>query len=189
MTNDEPILQSQSKGTVPLEDLDQIMPLLYDELRRIAGYLFRGEGGGHALQATEIVHEAYMALAGRQPGIWQDRAHFLAYASQVMRRVLVGHARENKRIKRGAGHFLITLADGAELDPGMSVDVLALDEALGRLALLDKRKVQLVELRYFCGMTLDEASDLLKISRVTAVREWRKARAWLFHELGGEQGL
>ncbi|MDJ0838814.1 MAG: sigma-70 family RNA polymerase sigma factor [Acidobacteriota bacterium] len=163
--------------------LENLMALVYDELRRIARGFLVSERDGHTLQATAVVHEAYMAISKANAVAWENPAHFFHSIAQTMRRILVDYARGRNREKRGNGQRPVTLSD--DLDGGIQkcIDVIALDEALGRLSKIDARKAHLVELRFFAGMNLDETADCLGISRMTVHREWRRARAWLYREL------
>lgn len=162
----------------------ELLPLIYDELRRRAAAYLRRERPGHTLQPTALVHEAYLKLLGQRNGDWNDRQHFFAVASQIMRRILVDHARNRHRRKRGGP------AEELPLDEAMlaasdaaNIDLIALDEALARLARLDPRQEKLVELRYFGGLSLEKAAETLNISRATAARDWQIAKAWLHREL------
>jgi RNA polymerase sigma factor (TIGR02999 family) len=163
--------------------------LVYAELRRQAGLVLRREGEGHTLQPTALVHEAWLRLGDQHAAHWESRTQFFAIAAQMMRRVLVDHARTRRALKRGAGAVQISLGDadraaaqrgGAALD---AVDVLALDEALERLAALDPQKARLVDLRFFAGLSIPEAAAALGISPATVGREWAVARMWLRREL------
>jgi RNA polymerase sigma-70 factor (ECF subfamily) len=161
-----------------------LVPLVYAELRRQAARALRREGEGHTLQATALVHEAWLRLDGQHDARWESRTQFLAVAAQMMRRVLVDHARARRALKRGGAGTLVTLGDAnhAVATPD-DVDVLALDEALARLAAIDPRKAKLVELRYFAGMSIPEAATALGVSLATVGREWAVARMWLRREL------
>jgi RNA polymerase sigma factor (TIGR02999 family) len=166
----------------------ELLPLVYDELRRIALGLGRRERSGHTLQATALVHEAYLQLFGRKglqlSGIeWRDRRHFLACAARLMRHILVDHARRRNALKRGGDVVRVALDDDLDGAEGLSPLVVAVDDALRTLEELDPRATRVVELRFFAGLTLEEAADTLGVSRKTVVREWRKARAWLAAEL------
>jgi RNA polymerase sigma factor (TIGR02999 family) len=162
---------------------DALVPLVYAELRRQAALALRREDEGHTLQPTALVHEAWLRLAGQRNGRWQSRTQFLAVAAQMMRRVLVDHARTRRALKRDGG-VQVTLADAEHAAaPSDQVDVLALDEALERLAILDTRKARLVELRYFAGLSIPEAAAALGVSQATVIREWAIARMWLRREL------
>ena len=166
--------------------LDELLPLVYDELRRQARRYMRAQPAGHTLQTTALVHEAYLRLVGQSHVDWQSRAHFLGVASKAMRSILVDHARARSAAKRGGAAHAVTLDEaGGVADAGSrrGVDVLALDEALARLAELDSRKSQLVELRYFGGLGIEEAAAVLGVSPATVKREWTTARAWLRREL------
>jgi len=163
----------------------QLLPLVYDELRRLAAQRLAGEGAGHTLQATALVHEAYLKLVGpnaQQP--WNGRIHFFAAAAEAMRRILIDHARRKHRARRGGGMKRVELDDIDEIEMvaerGEADKLLALDEALTRLAAADPRKAELVRLRYFAGLTLEQAAELLGISRATAARHWAFVRAWLY---------
>ncbi|MDQ2665473.1 MAG: sigma-70 family RNA polymerase sigma factor [Gemmatimonadota bacterium] len=163
---------------------DALVPLVYEELRRQAHRALRREGEGHTLQATALVHEAWLRLDGQHDARWESRSQFLAVAAQMMRRVLVDHARTRRAQKRGGGEVQVSLshANNAVAAPD-AVDVLALDDALSRLAIIDPRKARLVELRYFAGMSIPEAAESLGISLATVGREWAVARMWLRREL------
>jgi RNA polymerase sigma factor (TIGR02999 family) len=164
--------------------LDELLPLVYEELRRQARRYMRAQPAGHTLQTTALVHEAYLRLVGQSSVEWQGRAHFFGVAAKAMRSVLVDHARARGAAKRGGSVRAITLDDaGGVAGPQASVDVLALDEALGRLTELDPRKSRLVELRYFGGLGIEEAAAVLGVSPATVKRDWTTARAWLRREL------
>ena len=163
-----------------------LVPLVYDELRRQARRALRREGEGHTLQATALVHEAWLRLDGQHDAGWESRSQFLAVAAQTMRRVLVDHARARHAAKRGGGDVQITLGDAnAAAETPDAMDVLALDDALARLAEMDPRKARLVELRYFAGLSIPEAAAAIGVSQATVIREWAVARMWLRRELGG----
>ena len=165
---------------------DQLIPLIYDELRRIAGAQMGRERRGHTLQATAIVNEAYMRLAGEQEIEWQSRAHFFAIAAKTMRRVLLEYARRHRAGKRG-GERARKVEMGAELliaDDRLE-DVVAIDEVLGRLSEMDPDQGRIVELRFFAGLNVDETAEVMGISPSTVKREWRLAKAWLDRELAG----
>jgi RNA polymerase sigma factor (TIGR02999 family) len=162
--------------------LEVLLPLVYAELRRIAARQLRRERDGHTLQPTALVHEAYLRLVAQRTVDWQDRAHFYGVAAQVMRRILVDHARREGAKKRNAGAPPIALDEAAAAVD--QVPVLMLDHALRRLEKVDPGLAQIVELRAFGGLTIDEAAHVLKVSPATAKREWRTARAWLTNELG-----
>ena len=160
-----------------------LLPLVYAELRRIAGRQLRRERDGHTLQPTALVHEAYLRLVAQRSVDWQGRAHFYGVAAQVMRRILVDHARRQAATKRGNGAHRVPLEEAAETTAVNQVPVLMLDHALGRLERLDPGLAQIVELRAFGGLTIDEAAHVLNVSPTTAKREWRTAKAWLTNEL------
>lgn len=165
------------------------MPLVYDELRRVARRHLNQERDGHSLQTSDLVNEAYLKLVNQQEVDWQNRAHFFAVSANIMRHLLVDHARTRGRAKRG-GH-VIHIALNEELAPQpvaeheRKMDLLALDEALNRLAEFDQRKSRIVELRYFGGLSYEETAVVLGVSEITIKRDWLKARAWLFRALGG----
>jgi len=164
--------------------LDKLMPLAYQELRRLAHRYVRREGPGQTLETTSLVHEAYLRLAERDQVKWENRAHFFAVCCQVMRTLLVDRARARRTAKRGGGSMNQVDADKiAAVGQGRDEQILALDEALNRLAALDPRKGRIVEMRYFGGMSVEETSDVLGVSAITVKREWLKARAWLNREL------
>jgi RNA polymerase sigma factor (TIGR02999 family) len=165
------------------EALDRLLPLVYDELRGIARQYLRHERAGHTLQPTALAHEAYLKLVDQQRVRWQNRAHFFAVAAQLIRRILVDHARSHGAAKRGGGVPAATLE--AVLQPSMKRDlnVVALDDTLARLAALDARQARLVELRFFGGLNVEETAEVLGVSSATVKREWRTAKAWLHREL------
>jgi RNA polymerase sigma-70 factor (ECF subfamily) len=169
--------------------LERLTPIVYDELHRLARRYMRRERPGHSLQTTALVHEAYMRLVDYKRMQWQDRAHFFSVSAQLMRRILVERARR-RNLKRGGGAPHVSLEDAVALGDGnRTVDpggnLVALDDALNALALLDPRKVQVVEMRFFGGLTLEETAEVLKVSSVTVRRDLRTAKAWLFRELTG----
>ena len=169
---------------------DSLVRLVYAELRRQAQLTLRRENEGHTLQATALVHEAWLRLAGQQDTRWESRTQFFAIAAQMMRRVLLDHARSRQALKRGGGAVQVSLGDadapGAALSETSAldaVDVIALDDALTRLAAMDPQKARLVELRYFVGLSIPEAAAALGVSQATVIREWAIARMWLRREL------
>jgi RNA polymerase sigma factor (TIGR02999 family) len=164
--------------------LEQLLPLVYSELRRIAARQLRGERANHTLQPTALVHEVYLRLVDQRQVDWQDRAHFLGVAAQTMRRILVDHARRHGARKRGDGVQCVCIDDAKDLAAAQELPLLALDHALGRLAAVDPELARIVELRAFGGLTIDEAAHVLKVSPSTAKRDWRTAKAWLNRELG-----
>lgn len=166
------------------EAANRLLPLVYDQLHRQAARYLRREDQDHTLQTTALIHEAYLKLVDQRDVEWQNRAHFFAVAAQAMRRILVDHARTKKREKRGGGGEKLPLESALEVGVDeRSLDLLALDEALNRLAQFDERQVRVVELRFFSGLSLEETAEALNISRATAAREWNVARAWLHREL------
>jgi RNA polymerase sigma factor (TIGR02999 family) len=165
---------------------DALLPLVYHELRRVARQHLRHERPGHTLQPTALVHEAYMKLVDLRRLRWQGRAHFFAVAARLMRRILVDHARGRAAAKRGGGRRMIALQGLGEASPEPELDVVALDEALARLAALDPRQERIVELRFFAGLDVEETARVLGISPATVKREWRTAKAWLYRELRRE---
>jgi RNA polymerase sigma-70 factor (ECF subfamily) len=163
---------------------EALVPLVYTELRRQARRALRRERQGHTLQATALVHEAWLRLDDQHDARWESRSHFLAVAALTMRRVLVDHERTRRALKRGGGGTQVTLSEAEQaVAPSDGVDVLALDDALARLAILDPRKARLVELRYFAGLSMPEAAAALGISQATVGREWAVSRMWLRREL------
>lgn len=167
-----------------VHSLDEVVPLVYDELRRLARRYLRGERCNHTLQPTALVNEAYLCLA-RQDGVaWQNRTHFLAIAARTMRHVLVDHARERAALKRGGDRKRVTLHSWVRVQE-RDVDVTALDEALARLDAFDPRGCRVVELRYFGGLTIEETAEVLSVSPATVKRHWTVAKAWLYRELSG----
>jgi RNA polymerase sigma factor (TIGR02999 family) len=163
--------------------LEELMPLVYDELRRLAKFYMRGQSPGHTLQTTALVNEAYLRLVDSSRVNWQNRTHFYAMAAQLMRRVLVDFARSKNSLKRGGEQIQITLDERIETPFEKETDLVALDEALENLAELNLRQSQIVELRYFGGLSEEEIAETLKISVRTVRRDWSLARAWLYREL------
>jgi RNA polymerase sigma factor (TIGR02999 family) len=163
--------------------LDRLMPLVYQELRRLARQYMRSESPDHSLQATILVNEAYIRLVDQQRVNWKNRAHFFGAAAQIIRRVLVEHARGRGRLKRGGDALRVTLDE--EIGPRSEVqwDLIALDDALNQLAKLDPQQERVVELRYFTGLSIEETAEALGISPATVKRDWATARAWLFREM------
>jgi RNA polymerase sigma factor (TIGR02999 family) len=179
-------------GSGDAQASDSLVRLVYAELRRQARLALRREGAGHTLQPTALVHEAWLRLGDQHEARWESRTQFFAIAAQTMRRVLLDHARMRQAIKRGGGAVQVTLggadraSSGAGRDEASSldaVDVIALDDALARLALIDPQKARLVDLRYFAGLSIPEAAEVLGISTATVTREWAVARMWLRREL------
>lgn len=164
--------------------LDSLTGYIYADLRRRASAYLRGERPGHTLQTTGLAHEAFIKLVGKQDIEWADRNHFFAIAAQSMRRILVDHARTRRREKRGGEHATLPLAEAHNVHIApTSIDLVALDSALAELSEFDPRQAQIVELKYFGGMTLDETAEILGISRETVKRDWQIARAWLRQRL------
>jgi RNA polymerase sigma factor (TIGR02999 family) len=162
------------------------MPLVYDELRRLANHYLRRERSDHTLQSTALVHEAYMRLAGGSAPQWQNRAHFFGIAARLMRQILVEHARGHDAEKRGGHALTLTLDDAVAPLQQTNVDVIALDKALADLSKLDAQQSRIVELRFFAGLTIEDTSEVLGISPATVKRDWVTARAWLFRAMTGE---
>lgn len=166
------------------EALERLLPLVYEDLRRQATRYMRRESPGHALQPTALVHETYLRLVDQQRVKWRNRAHFYGVAAGMMRRILIDEARARHAQKRGEGWEQVTLSDVAEPEAGApGIDILALQDALERLAVFDPRKERIVELRYFGGLTIEEAAEVLGLSEATVVREWTIAKAWLRADL------
>ena len=183
------LLRSWSDGDQ--NALERLTPIVYDELHRLARRYMKGERPGHSLQTTALVNEAYMRLVDYKRMQWQNRAHFFAVSAQLMRRILVEHARRHN-LKRGGGVPHVSLEEAAVVggdratDPGSQL--VALDDALNALARFDARKAQVVEMRFFGGLSVEETAEVLKVSPVTAMRDWNTAKAWLYRELTGGTG-
>lgn len=178
------LLQEWSDGR--REALDAIVPLVYDELRRQAHHYLRRERAEHTLQTTALVNEAYLKLVEQNRVVWQNRAHFFGIAANLMRRILVDYAKTKHRRKRGgenAKNLPLEEAFYVAADESSDVDLLALDRALNELAEIDRQQAQIVELRYFSGLSIAETAEVLKISSATVKRDWQMAKAWLHHEL------
>lgn len=169
--------------------LERLMPLVYDELRRLAHRYMSHERPGHTLQTTALVNEAYLRLVNWREVQWQNRAHFFGVSAQMMRRILVDFARDKKYLKRGGGALQVSLSEAASLAECRAADLVALDEALTSLSELDQRKGQVVELRFFGGLSVKEVAEVLKVSEETVMRDWRLAKVWLLRELGREAEL
>jgi RNA polymerase sigma-70 factor (ECF subfamily) len=184
---------SQQEVTVLLADwrggdegaLAKLIPLVQPELHRLAHHYMSRERAGHTLQTTALLDEAYLLLVDHTKRNWQNRTHFVAAAARLMRRIMVDHARERHALKRGGGPLKVTLDEAAAVTETRSEELLALDDALERLAGLDLRKSQIVELRYFGGLTVEETAEFLKLSQRTVEREWNMAKAWLYRALDG----
>jgi RNA polymerase sigma-70 factor (ECF subfamily) len=167
--------------------LDGLTAIVHEELRRLAHYYMQREHPGHTLQTTALVNEAYIRLVDYKRMQWQDRAHFFAVAAQAMRRILVDHARSHN-IKRGAGVPHLALDDVAVVSADRTGDLVALDDAMNALARLDPRKAQIIEMRFFGGLSVEETAEVLKVSPATVRRDWSIAKFWLYRELGGGTG-
>lgn len=168
--------------------LERLIPLVQPELQRLAHRYMSRERPGHTLQTTALLDDAYIVLSDKTHPQWQNRAHFFAVAAQLMRRIMVDHARQRQALKRGGGALRVTLDDSLASSDTRSAELLALDEALENLASFDQRKADVVEMRYFGGLTMEEIADVMKIHVNTVTRDWRAARAWLFAELKSEHG-
>ncbi len=181
------LLQRWSDGDENAES--ELLPLVYDELHRIARRIFREERSGHTLQSTAVVHEAYLSLRKAKKVDWQSRKHFFGIMARVMRQVLVDHARRRDRLQRGGAMKRVTLDCNIDvkLSEGSGTDVLVLDLALKNLEQLDPDSAKLVELRYFCGLSLEEVAEVRGVSRTTVIRQWRHARSWLYQELSAQR--
>ena len=175
------LLRAWSKGDRAA--LDRLTPIVYDELHRLARRYMQRERPGHSLQTTALVNEAYMRLVDYKRMQWQNRAHFFAVSAQLMRRILVEHARRHN-VKRGAGVQHVSLEEAAVVGGNRAADLVALDDALKSLASIDARKSQIVELKFFGGLTVEEIAEVLHVSSDTIEREWKMARAWLHLEIG-----
>jgi RNA polymerase sigma factor (TIGR02999 family) len=163
--------------------LEKLIPAVYQELRRMADSYLRREDAGHSLQPTALVHEAYLRLIDQTRVDWQNRAHFFGVAAQMMRRILIDHAKTKHRAKRGGATVKVVLDENAMITHERAAELLALDDALRALARMDERKSQIVELRYFGGLTVEETAQVLGISDKTVMRDWSLAKAWLYREL------
>ena len=176
------ILQAWSDGNQTA--LDKLLPLIYDELHRQAAHYLRKERQDHTLQPTALVNEAYLKLIGQENVRWQNRSHFFAIAANAMRRILVDYARTRNREKRGGALNNLPLDAALQISAkGKTIDLVALDEALNRLAEFDKRQARIVELKYFSGLTNEETAEVLGISNVTVRRDWNLAKAWLYQQI------
>jgi len=169
--------------------LDNVMPVVYQELRRLARHYMRRERADHTLQTTALVNEAYLRLADYKKMRWQSRTHFFAVSAQVMRRILVEHARSRNFAKRGGGAQKVELDETAFVSTGRSAEVIAVDEALTELESWDARKGRIVELRFFGGLSIEETAEVLKVSPTTVQREWRSAKAWLYKAISEGGGV
>ena len=176
------LLHSWSSGANPAA-LDQLMPLVYSELRKVAARHFRRETPGNTLQSTALVHEAYLKLVDQRRVQWQDREHFFAVAAQIIRRILVDHSRKRKAAKRGSGGTKLLFDDAIGVPGRVNNDLIALDDAMNELAKTDQRQARIVELRFFGGLSVEATADFLGISPATVKRDWVVAKAWLFRQL------
>jgi RNA polymerase sigma-70 factor, ECF subfamily len=167
--------------------LEKLIPLVQPELHRLAHHYMGREAFGHTLQTTALLNEAYLQLVDDPKRSWQNRTHFVAAAAQLMRHIMVDHARKRRALKRGGGALKIFLDEAALVTERRSEELLALDEALEKLAALDPRKSQIVELRYFGGLTIEETATFLKMSHRSVEREWTMAKAWLYRALSGKE--
>ena len=166
--------------------LEKLIPLVQPELQRLAHHCMSRERPGHTLQTTALLDDAYLQLADKTHPQWQNRAHFFAVAAQLMRRIMVDHARQRQALKRGGGAIRVTLDEAAAVTQTRADELLALDEALEKLATFDRRKAEVVEMRYFGGLTMEEIAEVLKVHVNTVARDWTAARAWLLAALSGE---
>lgn len=162
---------------------DQLFSAVYGELRKIAHNRLRGERQGRSLLTSDLVHEAFLRLVKPEQVNWHNRAHFFAFSAKIMRRILINHARDQKALKRGGGMITLTLDEAVDVAKQEDVDLVALDEALKLLETLDPRQLQIVELRYFAGLTIDETAAVMGISKATVSREWDHAKLWLHNEI------
>ncbi|MBV8857812.1 MAG: sigma-70 family RNA polymerase sigma factor [Acidobacteria bacterium] len=177
------LLQAWSGGDKSA--LDELLPLVEKELHDLASHYMRRERPGHILQTTALVNEAYLRLIDQRDVKWQNRAHFFAISACIMRRILLNHARDRRRLKRGGSGFQVSLSEASVISAEKSDELLALDEALGRLAAIDERKGRVVELRFFGGMSVEEVAEVLEIGTATVMRDWNMAKAWLMREMSG----
>jgi RNA polymerase sigma factor (TIGR02999 family) len=166
--------------------LEKLIPLVQPELHRLAHHYMNRERAGHTLQTTALLNEAYLQLTDKSQPAWQNRTHFVAVAAQLMRHIMVDHARARCALKRGAGAIKVTLDEAALVTEQRAEELLALDEALEKLAQFDRRRSEIVEMRYFGGLTVEEIADVLKVHPNTVMRDWKAAKAWLYAELTTE---
>jgi RNA polymerase sigma factor (TIGR02999 family) len=165
------------------EALDSLLPLVYDELRRIARHYLQGERPGHTLQSTALVNEAYVRMVAQDFPQWQNRAHFFAVAAQLMRQILVDHARGHRASKRGGDVYKVSLDEAGDQPQAIDIDIVALDDALKNLAVMDLQQSKVVELKFFAGLSIEDTAEVMGISASTVKRDWITARAWLYREL------
>jgi len=175
------LLKEVTKGNQ--RALERLIPLIYDELHRLAARCMRQERADHTLQPTALVHEAYLRLVGKRTVNWESRAHFFAAAAQLMRHILIDHAKHHLRAKRGGEHRKVSLDEALLFSEDKSAELVALDESLARLANIDPRQSRIVELRYFGGLTIEETAKILDVSPKTVKRDWTVAKAWLYGDL------
>jgi RNA polymerase sigma-70 factor, ECF subfamily len=180
------LLQNLNKGNATAES--ELISAIYGELRRLAGHYMRRERPDHTLQATALVHEAFLRLTHQKDVSWQGRAHFFGVAAKLMRQILIDHARSRLREKRGSGGQKLSLDEGLLLTQARSAELVAIDSALDRLAKLDPRQARIVELRFFGGLSVEETAKVVGISAKTVKRDWSVARAWLYEELRTDHG-
>ena len=181
MTDVTRILHSVESGDA--KAADRLLPLVYDELRKLAAHKMVNESSGHTLQPTALVHEAWLRLVGSEQRTWQNRVHFFGAAAEAMRRILIDRARRKRAMRHGGGQKRVDVEDVEIASATADDQLLAVNEALDKLAMQDKQKAELVKLRYFIGMTIEEAAQILGVSEPTAKRYWAYARAWLYHEI------
>jgi RNA polymerase sigma factor (TIGR02999 family) len=181
MTDVTRILHSVESGDA--KAADRLLPLVYDELRKLAAHRMVNEAPGQTLQPTALVHEAWLRLVGSEQRTWQNRAHFFGAAAEAMRRILIDRARHKRAMRHGGGQKRVDVEDVEIASATADDQLLAVNEALDKLAAQDKQKAELVKLRYFIGMTIEEAAQILGVSEPTAKRYWAYARAWLYHEI------
>jgi RNA polymerase sigma factor (TIGR02999 family) len=174
------LLVASSRGDS--DALNKLLPMVYDELRRLADRYLKREREDHTLQATALVHEAYLRLVDQNVP-WQNRAHFFGIAAEMMRRILIDHARGLQAAKRGSGGIKLALDEVIDLSDERAADLIALDDALKALAEIDPQKSRIVELRFFAGLSIEETAKVLDIGTATVIRQWRMAKAWLYHEV------
>jgi RNA polymerase sigma factor (TIGR02999 family) len=177
------LLESWSNGDP--DALQRLMPLVYDELHRLARNYLRRERPDHTLQSTALVHEAYMRMVNQKTVHWQNRAHFFGVAAQSIRHILVDHARSYQTAKRGSGGHKLSLDEAIAITEARDIDLIALDDALNGLSAVDPQQGRIVELRFFGGLSIEETADVLKISPATVKRDWVMAKAWLYRNLSG----
>ena len=166
--------------------MDKLLPIVYDELRRLAAGFFRRERPNHTLQATALVHEAYLRLVDQSRVGWENRAHFFGSAAHLMRQILVDHARSHNAAKRGGGEIKVSLAEDMALAGPRELDLIALDAALDELAALDEQQSRIVEMRFFGGLSIEETAQVLGVAPSTVKRDWNTAKAWLYHRMKKE---